>query len=83
MFDVYFSEIGLPNCELQEGEHIDIMQTLNDGPNHFNYISGGSEDNYRTIEGQDYDFKTEYSNHDGNGTDASCGQFAYLIYRAI
>jgi hypothetical protein len=41
LFDIYFTEIGLPPCELQEGETIDIMQTLNSGPQHFNYISGG------------------------------------------
>jgi hypothetical protein len=73
LFDVYFSEIGLSNVDLKEGEKIDIIQTMHSGPNHFNYISGGSVDCYSTIEGQDYDFTTEYSNCDSNGTDSSCG----------
>jgi hypothetical protein len=51
LFDVYFSEIGLDTCELQEGETIDIMQTMKTGPQHFNYISGGNEATYRAIEG--------------------------------
>lgn len=83
LFDIYFSDIGLDKVELKEGEFIDICQTLNSGPNHFNYISGGDYETYSKIEGQECDFKTEYSSLDSNGTDSSTGMYAYLIYRPL
>lgn len=83
MFDVYFKDIGLADVELKEEEYIEIAQTLNSGPNHFNYVSGGDYETYSNIEGQECVFKTEYSSLDSNGTDSSSGQFAYIIYRPL
>ena len=58
---------------------IDI-QVLCPTCNDFVYLSGGYEDRYSTMEGQEYDWNPRYSEWNRNSTDSDWGFYAGVLY---
>jgi hypothetical protein len=61
---------------------IDIA-VLNPTNNEFVYLSGGYEDTYAHIDGQEYDWNPRYSDWNRGGTDSDWGFYAGVLYQPI
>jgi len=77
-------ELGCKPIKCDEGDKIHCKaKVLDDDQRRVIYGYSGYADRYSKIEGQEYDFDTEYSQHNDNSTSGDWGQIPFILYAPL
>ena len=80
-FEVNITKLGFKPIKVMEGQKIHCMaMTRKDDCRRCFYGYSGYKENYSKIEGQNYDFDTDYSSFNNNSTSGDWGQIPFILY---